>query len=81
MQTVAKEQGDKEHKMTNKDSNLSANKDTRTVENMQNKNNAKNNSALKGISQDLLNKVTAILLIQPCVSVCMGVGKIWESEC
>ena len=34
-------------------------KDAKTKENTQNKNNSKNNAALKGISQDLLNKVSA----------------------
>ena len=59
LQTVAKEQDEKEQKNTNKHSNLPEDKDAKTKENTQNKNNFKNNAALKGISQDLLNKVSA----------------------
>ena len=59
LRTVAKEQDEKEQKNTNRHSNLPEDKDAKTKENTQNKNNFKNNAALKGISQDLLNKVSA----------------------
>ena len=56
-----KEQESKEQTSVNNDNNLLEKKDqTRSTENTQNKNNLKNKAALKGISQDLLHKVTAI---------------------
>lgn len=44
---------------------------TKLIENAQNKNNLKHKTALKGISQDLLNKVIAISIIvaMPFISI------------
>ena len=61
LRTVAKSNEEKELKTANVDTNLPENKDT-TAEKTQIKNNSKNNSALKGISQDLLNKVQIDLI-------------------
>ncbi|XP_068725235.1 DNA replication factor Cdt1-like [Montipora capricornis] len=56
LRTVAKDNDDKESKVEMKDTNLTENKTSRTAGNSPIKNN-KNDSALKGISQDLLNKI------------------------
>lgn len=61
LRTVAKSNEEKELKTANVDTNLPENKDA-TAEKTQIKNNSKNNSALKGISQDLLNKVQIDLI-------------------
>ena len=53
-----KEQEGEELKSANKNKNLPEKKEvTKSTEEMQSKNNLKNKAALKGISQDLLNKV------------------------
>lgn len=53
-----KEQEGEELTSANKNKNLPEKKEvTKSTEEMQSKNNLKNKAALKGISQDLLNKV------------------------
>jgi len=65
LKTVIKGTEEKEFNSGKKEINMAENKTSKTAENTQIKNN-KNDSALKGISQDLLNKVIALQGVPTC---------------
>ena len=65
LKTVIKGTEEKEFNSGKKEINMAENKTSKTAENTQIKNN-KNDSALKGISQDLLNKVIAMQGVPTC---------------
>lgn len=67
LKTVIKDTKEKELKSGKKEINMAENKTSKTTENTQIKN-SKNDSALKGISQDLLNKVIALQGVPTCFS-------------